>query len=279
MRVIDAREITAAVAELCVSANVKLPDSLKNAVAEAAMRETHDGARDILKQLQTNAVLAETESLPVCQDTGYACVFLDIGTDVHIEGDVNEAVNKGVGMGYISGYLRASIVSDPLRRENTGDNTPAALYLRIVPGHSILVTVAPKGFGSENKSAIKMLNPSDGRDGVIDFVIETVKKAGASACPPVVIGMGIGGTFDMCACNAKRALLREVGERNSDAYYAQLEDEILSRINCLGIGPAGFGGDTTALGVSIIAAPTHIAGLPVAVNVSCHVTRHASRVI
>jgi fumarate hydratase subunit alpha len=279
MRIVDAKLITDAVARLCVEANINLPRDVRGAVRGARETEPWETARGVLSTIEENSELAAALGIPVCQDTGMACVFLDVGRDAHIDGDVYDAVNAGVARGYAEGFLRKSIVGDPLRRVNTGDNTPAALYLDIVPGDKITVTVAPKGFGSENMSRVKMLRPSDGADGVVDFVVETVELAGGNPCPPVVVGVGLGGNFDKAALLAKRALLRPLTEHNADAYYAELEAALLEKINALGIGPMGFGGKTTALGVAILAAPTHIAGLPAAVNVSCHVTRHASEVI
>lgn len=216
---------------------------------------------------------------PICQDTGVACVFLKIGQDVHINGDLTEAVNEGVRRGYRDGYLRKSVVKDPLRRVNTGDNTPAMLYIELVPGDKIELTVAPKGFGSENMSRIAMLKPSDGIEGVKNFILKTAEEAGPNPCPPIVIGVGIGGTFDKAALLAKKALMRSTDERNADEFYAELENEMLRKVSALGIGPQGFGGKTTALAVNIEAMPTHIAGLPVAVNINCHVTRHKSAII
>ena len=226
-----------------------------------------------------NYEIADEKNQPVCQDTGVACVFLKVGQDVHIEGDLTEAVNEGVRQGYGEGYLRKSVVRDPLDRVNTGDNTPAMLYVELVPGDKLEITVAPKGFGSENMSKIAMLRPSDGLQGVKDFVKKTVEEAGPNPCPPIVVGVGIGGTFDKAAYLAKKALLREVDQRNADPFYAKLEEELLEEINALGIGPQGFGGLTTALAVNIEKFPTHIAGLPVAVNINCHVTRHQTEVL
>ena len=226
-----------------------------------------------------NYQLADQKAQPICQDTGVACVFLKIGQDVHINGCLVDAINEGVRQGYREGYLRKSVVRDPLDRVNTNDNTPAMIYYEIVPGERLEITVAPKGFGSENMSQIKMLRPSDGVEGVRDFVIKVVEEAGPNPCPPVVVGIGIGGTFDKAAYLAKKALIRPVDIRNQDPYYAQLEQELLSAINKLGIGPQGFGGKTTALAVNIEQFPTHIAGLPVAVNINCHVTRHKTEVL
>ncbi|MDR3209965.1 MAG: fumarate hydratase [Oscillospiraceae bacterium] len=279
MRLVDPASLTDAIARLCVSANTRLPPDIAASLAERAVSEPWPPARDTLAALSENAALAERRGVPICQDTGVACVFLDIGFGAHIDGDVYAAVNEGVRRGYTRGYLRSSIVADPLRRVNTGDNTPASVYIDLVPGDRVTVTVAPKGFGSENMSAVKMLKPSDGERGVADFAVSVAESAGASPCPPMVLGIGVGGTFDKCALLAKRALLRAAGEANPDPYYAALEREILTRVNALGIGPQGFGGETTALSAAILAAPTHIAGLPVAVNVSCHVTRHASEVL
>ena len=229
--------------------------------------------------IEENFSVAENDFVPICQDTGVACVFLEIGQDVHINGDLREAVDEGVRQGYTDGYLRKSVVKDPLDRVNTGDNTPAMLYTEIVPGEELKITVAPKGFGSENMSAIKMLKPSDGIEGVKKFILETVENAGPNPCPPIVVGVGIGGTFDKAALLAKKALMRSTDVRNGDKLYADLEEEMLEKINALGIGPQGVGGATTALAVNIEKMPTHIAGLPVAVNINCHVARHRSAVL
>ncbi|MDR0446703.1 MAG: fumarate hydratase [Oscillospiraceae bacterium] len=279
MRIIPTDAITDAVARLFRDANIRLPSDIRAAVDAAIESEPWDDARRTLKTIRENADIAESRGVPICQDTGMACVFIDIGIDAHIDGDVYAAVNDGVARGCAEGYLRASIVRDPLRRENTGDNTPAAVYIDLVPGDKIKITVAPKGFGSENMSRVKMLRPADGVAGLVDFVVSTVESAGGSACPPVVVGVGVGGSFDKAALLAKRALLRGLDEPNPDPYYARLERELLEKINALGIGPMGFGGATTALGVSILSMPTHIAGLPAAVNISCHVTRHLSEVL
>jgi fumarate hydratase subunit alpha len=279
MRIIAPEKISDAVARLFIDANVRLPPDIRAAVSRALKNEPWQPARRVLETIDENADEAEARGIPICQDTGMACVFLEIGYDAHIGGDVYAAVDSGVARGCAGGYLRASIVRDPLRRENTGDNTPAAVYIDLVPGDNIKITVAPKGFGSENMSRIKMLRPSDGARGVIDFVVSAVEDAGGSACPPVVVGVGVGGSFDKAALLAKRALLRPLDEPNPDPYYAELERELLEKLNALGTGPMGFGGKTTALGVSVLSAPTHIAGLPAAVNISCHVTRHASEII
>lgn len=276
MRNIDAKLIEDTVARLCIEANLRLPDDVVSAIECAETEEPWDGAKRILSLLGDNVRIAEEKTLPMCQDTGMACVFLELGQDVHIDGDLEEAVNNGVRRGYGEGYLRKSVVCDPLRRINTGDNTPALLSVKLVPGESLRITVMPKGFGSENMSALKMLKPADGVEGVKRFVLETVEKAGANPCPPIIVGVGIGGSFDKAAYLAKHALLRPLDKPNRDEYYAALEKELLDKINALGIGPQGFGGKTTALAVLIESMPTHVAGLPVAVNISCHATRRKS---
>ncbi len=279
MREIDALLITQTVKKLCIEANCHLGSDMKNCICESCSNETWPPAREILERIIENYEIADETNMPICQDTGVACVFLKIGQDVHINGDITEAVNEGVRMGYEEGFLRKSVVRDPLDRVNTGDNTPAMLYFEIVAGDKIEIIVAPKGFGSENMSQIAMLSPSDGLQGVKSFVKKVVEEAGPNPCPPIVVGVGIGGTFDKAAYLAKKALLREVDERNKNAFYAQLEQELLDEINKTGIGPQGFGGRTTALAVNIEQYPTHIAGLPVAVNINCHVTRHKTEVI
>lgn len=276
MRNIDAKVIEDTVARLCIEANLRLPPDVINAIERAEKAEPWDGAKHILSLLGDNVRIASEKTLPVCQDTGMACVFVELGQDVHIEGDFEQAVNNGVRRGYGEGYLRKSVVCDPLRRVNTGDNTPALVTVKLTRGDKMRITVMPKGFGSENMSALKMLKPADGVEGVRNFVLDTVEKAGANPCPPIIVGVGIGGSFDKAACLAKHALLRPVNEPNPDEYYAALERELLDKINALGIGPQGFGGNTTALAVLIEAMPTHVAGLPVAVNISCHATRRAS---
>lgn len=276
MRNIDSKVIEDTVARLCIEANLRLPPDVINAIERAEKAEPWDGAKRILSLLGDNVRIASEKTLPVCQDTGMACVFVELGQDVHIEGDFEQAVNNGVRRGYGEGYLRKSVVCDPLRRVNTGDNTPALVTVKLTRGDKMRITVMPKGFGSENMSALKMLKPADGVEGVKNFVLETVEKAGANPCPPIIVGVGIGGSFDKAAYLAKHALLRPVDEPNSDEYYAALESELLDKINALGIGPQGFGGKTTALAVLIEAMPTHVAGLPVAVNISCHATRRAS---
>lgn len=277
MKNIDAKVIEDTVARLCIEANLRLPPDVINAIESAEKAEPWDGAKRILSLLGDNVRIASEKTLPVCQDTGMACVFVELGQDVHIDGgDFEEAVNNGVRRGYGEGYLRKSVVCDPLRRVNTGDNTPALLTVKLTRGDKMRITVMPKGFGSENMSALKMLKPADGVEGVKNFVLETVEKAGANPCPPIIVGVGIGGSFDKAAYLAKHALLRPVDEPNPDEYYAALESELLDKINALGIGPQGFGRKATALAVLIEAMPTHVAGLPVAVNISCHATRRAS---
>ena len=279
MRELDAARITEVVARLCVEANRHLPQDVKNCIACAREKEQWAPAQEILDRIKENYEIADRDEMAICQDTGMACVFLEIGQDVHINGNIADAVNAGVKKGYGEGFLRKSVVRDPLDRVNTGDNTPAMLYTDIVPGDQVKVTVAPKGFGSENMSQLKMLKPSDGLQGVKDFVIKVVEEAGPNPCPPIVVGVGVGGTFDKAALLAKKAIIRSAEERNANPFYAELEAELLEKINALGIGPQGFGGKTTALAVNIEYPPTHIAGLPVAVNLNCHVTRHKSEVL
>lgn len=275
IRELKAETITDAVRQLCLQANRTLPDDVKAAMDRAVEQEPWPLARQTLGLLEDNLRAAAEKELPICQDTGMACVFIELGQDVHIDGDLTEAVNEGVRRGYAEGYLRKSITGDPLKRQNTEDNTPAFLTLHLVPGDRCQITVAPKGAGSENMSRLGMLKPADGVQGVRDFVLETVRLAGSNPCPPIVLGVGIGCSFDQCAALAKRALLRPLDEPNPDPYYAALEKEWLQAVNEMGIGPQGFGGATTCLGLSIEQAPTHVACLPVAVNVSCHVTRRA----
>lgn len=279
MREIDSSLISEVVARLCIDANYHLPPDMKKQIISSSKEESWETASIILDQIIENFNIADENLQPICQDTGLACVFLSIGQDVHIKGNLEDAVNEGVRKGYSKGYLRKSVVSDPLNRVNTGDNTPAMIYYDICPGDKLKITVAPKGFGSENMSQIKMLKPSDGIDGVKDFVIKVVEDAGPNPCPPIVVGVGIGGTFDKAAYLAKKALMRPVDQQNSEDFYAELEEELLEKINALGIGPQGFGGKTTALAVNIEKFPTHIAGLPVAVNINCHVTRHMTEEI
>ncbi len=276
MKEINVLDITKLVKKLCIDANYYISDDVQKKLEEAAEKEPWPMAKDILEKILKNIDIARNENVPACQDTGMACVFLEIGQDVHITGgDLESSIHEGVRQGYQEGYLRKSVVGDPLERINTKDNTPAVIYYDIVPGDKLGITVAPKGFGSENMSQIKMLKPSDGVEGIKEFILKVVKEAGPNPCPPVVVGVGIGGTFDRAALLAKKALLRPLAESNPNTYYAALEEELLDKINKLGIGPQGFGGRTTALKVNIEAYPTHIAALPVAVNINCHVTRHA----
>ena len=279
MRTISAAEITEAVARLCIRANTLLPEDVDRALDCCRQSEPWALARETLALLQDNLVQARERDLPICQDTGMACVFVELGQEVHVEGNFEEAIHQGVRQGYGEGYLRKSIVGDPLRRVNTEDNTPASITVRIVSGDRCAVTVAPKGFGSENMSRLAMLKPADGVEGVKRFVVDTVRLAGPNPCPPMVLGVGIGGSFDKVAALAKHALLRPLNEPNPDPFYENLEDELLKEVNALGIGPQGFGGKITCLNVAIETAPTHVAGLPVAVNVSCHVTRRASELL
>ena len=280
MREIRAGQITQAVRDLCIRANKVLPCDIKARLAGAAERETSPLAKEILGDLMENCRVAREMDIPICQDTGMAVVFVRLGQEVHITGGLlTEAVNRGVSLGYTEGLLRCSVAGDPLRRVNTGDNTPPILHVRLVPGEQLTLTVAPKGFGSENMSRLQMLTPAQGVEGVKAFVMDTVKRAGANPCPPMVLGVGIGGDFEQVAEMAKRALMVPLDERNPAPYYAALERELLEMVNETGIGPQGLGGRTTCLGLHILQAPTHIAGLPVAVNVSCHVTRHATRVL
>ena len=276
MRTIHAQTITDTVAQLCIQANLHLPEDVRSALYEAHQQECWPLAQSTLGLLKDNLVAADAQRMPICQDTGMACVFVELGTDVHIEGDFEAAIHEGVRRGYTDGYLRKSIVADPLRRGNTGDNTPAAITVHLVNGDGCSITVAPKGFGSENMSRLAMLKPADGVEGFKRFVVETVRMAGSNPCPPIVLGIGVGGCFDKVAYLAKKALLRPLDQTHADPYYAQLEKELLQEINALGIGPQGFGGKTTCLGLAIEAMPTHVAGLPVAVNISCHVTRRAT---
>ena len=279
MREIKGEAISQAVARLCMSANRNLPEDVRACITRSREQEPWEPARGILDRIVENYEIAEEEQLPICQDTGVACVFLDVGQEVHIQGDLEQAVHEGVRRGYLEAGLRCSVVADPLRRVNTKDNTPAIVYTRLVPGDRLKITVAPKGAGSENMSRIAMLRPSDGAQGVKDFVVKTVEEAGPNPCPPIVVGVGIGGCFDRSAELAKRALLRPAGEPNPDPFYAAMERELLDRINPLGIGPQGLGGRTTALAVHIEVAAVHMASLPVAVNINCHVTRHESEVL
>lgn len=277
MRTIQAYEITKNIKEMCIEANYYLSEDMKEALKSAEKEEEGLG-KQILEQLKENLEIAANENIPICQDTGMAVIFLEIGQDVHIEGgSLEDAVNEGVRRGYIDGYLRKSVVRDPIYRENTKDNTPAVIHYSIVPGDALTITVAPKGFGSENMSRVFMLKPSDGIEGVRNAVLTAVKDAGPNACPPMVIGVGIGGTFEKCTLLAKKALTRPVGEHSEIPYVEKLEKELLEKINESKIGPAGLGGKITALGVNILTYPTHIAGLPVGINICCHVNRHCKR--
>lgn len=280
MRELSLLTVKQAVKELCIAANKFLPSDLGKLITEYGALEERDLPKSVMQTLSDNIKAAKKLDIPVCQDTGMAVVFAEVGQEIHFtDGCFEQAVNEGVAEGYAQGFLRRSVVSDPLRRVNTGDNTPAVLHTRIVPGDKLRLTVAPKGFGSENMSRIKMFTPSATLEDIIDFVVETAALAGSNACPPMVLGVGIGGDFEQCALLSKKALCRDVALKNPDEFYSQAEERMLEKINSLDIGPQGFGGKTTALSVAIEAAPTHIAGLPVAVNVGCHVTRHAERII
>ena len=277
MREISVETVKRTVARLCVEANCHLPEDVRARLRDFREQETWPVARNVLDQILENDRIADSQEAPICQDTGMACVFVEVGQEVHFAGgSLADAINEGVRWGYGEGYLRKSVVGDPLERKNTGDNTPAMIYYDMVPGDVCRITVAPKGFGSENMSQIKMLRPSDGVEGVKDFVLQVVEDAGPNPCPPIVVGVGIGGTFDKAALLAKQALLRPLDQPNDQPFYAALEEELLEKINQKGIGPQGFGGRTTALAVNICTMPTHIAGLPCAVNINCHVTRHKS---
>lgn len=280
MRTIHVSQITQNIKEMCIEANHCLAPDMDCALKEAASAEKSPLGRQILNQLQDNLQIAQEDRIPICQDTGMAVIFLEIGQDVHFEGgSLEDAVNEGVRQGYVDGYLRKSVVKDPIIRENTKDNTPAVIHCELKPGDSVTITVAPKGFGSENMSRVFMLKPADGIEGVKNAVLTAVEDAGPNACPPMVVGVGVGGTFEKCALLAKKALTRQVNKRSDIPYVKEMEEELLDRINRTGIGPGGLGGTTTALAVNIDTYPTHIAGLPVAVNICCHVNRHAARTI
>ena len=280
MKTIQYDKIVNTVAKMCIDANCNLNSDIRTAIEQSEKCEKSPVGKDILQKLIANADIAAEKQVPICQDTGMAVFFVKVGQDVHIEGgSLTNAINDGVRKGYTEGYLRKSVVKDPLNRINTKDNTPAVIHYDIVEGDLLEITVAPKGFGSENMSALRMLKPADGVDGVIGFVLETVEKAGPNPCPPMVIGIGIGGTMEKACLLAKQALTRDALTHNSDEYYANLEKELLQKINKLGIGPQGLGGTTTALSVNIETFPTHIAGLPVAVNINCHVTRHVTEIL
>ncbi len=280
MRNISAEIITNNIKEMCIEANHFLSPDMKRVFEKAADEETSALGKQILGQLRENLEIAGTDMIPICQDTGMAVIFMKVGQDVHIEGgSLTDAINEGVRQGYVDGYLRKSVVKDPIERENTKDNTPAVIHYDIVPGDKLDITIAPKGFGSENMSRVFMLKPADGIEGVKDAVLTAVKDAGPNACPPMVVGVGIGGTFEKCALLAKKALTRDLDGERPSGYVRELEDELLEKINALGIGPGGLGGSKTALAVNVETYPTHIAGLPVAVNICCHVNRHMHRVI
>ncbi|MDR0314753.1 MAG: fumarate hydratase [Oscillospiraceae bacterium] len=280
MREVNVNIITQAVKDLCIKANKTLPEDLANCILNCAKTETTDIAKKVMRDITDNLDAAAELGIPICQDTGMAVIFAEVGQDVHlVGGSFEDALNNGVSQGYTLGYLRCSIVRDPLNRVNTGDNTPAVIHTKIVQGDKIRITVSPKGFGSENMSAIKMFTPSANKDDIAEFIIRTVKDAGSNPCPPMVLGIGIGGDFELCAYLSKKALCRPVAQRNENEFYRDFEIYLLSEINKLGIGPQGFGGNTTALAVNIEYAPTHIASLPVAVNMGCHVTRHAEIII
>lgn len=281
MREIDCKVITENIKKLCIEANYHLPEDIENRICECIEEEIYQLAKDTLKNIKENFEISKEDVFPICQDTGMACVFVEIGQDVHITGgNLSDAINEGVRQGYEEGYLRKSVVDDAVfSRTNTKDNTPAIINYEIVPGDNLKITVAPKGFGSENMCKIKMLKPSDGIEGIKEFVLDTVEQAGPNACPPIVIGVGIGGNFEKVAMLSKKAMLRKIGTRNNDERYAKLEEELLEEVNRLGIGPAGYGGKTTALGLNIENYPTHIAGMPVAVSICCHVARHKEVVL
>ncbi|MCX4374979.1 fumarate hydratase [bacterium 1xD8-6] len=280
MRTISVQEITRNIKEMCIEANYELSDDVKNAIYYHEETESNQLGKQILSQLKENMDIAENENIPICQDTGMAVVFMKIGQDVHFDGgSVEDAINEGIRQGYTEGYLRKSVVGDPIERVNTKDNTPGVIHYELVPGDKVELTVAPKGFGSENMSRVCMLKPADGIEGVKEAILETVRLAGPNACPPVVVGVGVGGTFEKCVLLAKKALIRELGSHNPIPYVKDLEEEMLQKINTIGIGPGGLGGDTTALGINIETYPTHIAGLPVAINMCCHVNRHKTRII
>jgi fumarate hydratase subunit alpha len=277
MRQISCDDITRLVSILCIHANIFITDDIKDALEQSLRTEKSEQGRTILEDLLENISIAACKELPICQDTGMAVIFVEIGQEVHVfDGNLGEAITKGVSDGYTKGFLRASVINDPLLRVNTKDNTPPIIHYEIVSGDAFKITVAPKGFGSENMSAMRMLNPSDGIEGVKSFILETVTKAGSNPCPPIIVGVGIGGTIEKTALIAKKSLLREIGQHNPLKHIADLEAEMLDKINQLGIGPGGLGGLTTALAINIEVFPTHIAGLPVVVNMSCHATRHAS---
>lgn len=276
MREINVEVIENTIRDLCIHANIYLPEGLERCIESCVCKEVSPAGKAVFEDLKANIEAAKKENIPICQDTGMAVIFIEVGQDVHfVGGSFEEAVERGVSRGYTEGFLRCSVVGDPLERVNTGDNTPPVVHIKITEGEKVKIDVCPKGFGSENMSALKMFTPSASHDDIVDFVVETVSKAGSNPCPPMVVGVGIGGNFEKCAYLAKKALCRDVTVRNPKKLYAELEEKMLERINKLGIGPQGFGGKITALCVNIEQGPTHIAGLPVSVNIGCHVTRHA----
>ncbi len=280
MRIIESKEVTNNIKEMCIEANHFLPSDMEEGLAEAFKSEQSILGKEVLGQLLDNLRIAGEDMIPICQDTGMAVIFIEVGQEVRFEGGyIEEAIQSGVRQGYAEGYLRASVVADPLLRANTGDNTPAIIHYSVVPGEKVNITVLPKGFGSENMSRLFMLKPSDGRDGIIKAILTAVKEAGANACPPMTVGVGIGGNFEKCAILAKKALTRPINQYSGISHIREMEEELLGRINLSGVGPAGFGGSVTALAVNIETFPTHIAGLPVAVNICCHANRHCTRTI
>lgn len=280
MREINVKEVEDVIRELCIKANLYLPEDMEECIKQGREKEKSPVGKNVFDDIVENINVARSETIPICQDTGMAVIFMEIGQDVHfVGGSINEAINRGVSRGYIDGRLRCSVVEDPLERVNTGDNTPPVVHMKYTEGDKVHIMVAPKGFGSENMSQLKMMTPSVTREEIVDWVVSVVAKAGSNPCPPMVLGVGIGGDFEKCAYLAKKALCRSVSVRNPKPLYAELEAEMLEKINKLGIGPQGFGGTQTCLAVNIEQAPTHIAGLPVSVNVGCHVTRHASKTI
>jgi len=280
MREISVKDVISRVKDLCIDANYNLGEDVEKALKEGYQKEESPTSKETLNQIIENVQIAKQGEFPLCQDTGFAVVFVDMGDQVFVkDGNLFDAINEGVRQGYKEGYLRKSILGDPIERKNTGDNTPAVIHMNVVKGDKLKITVAPKGGGSENMSEVKMMKPSDGVEGVKEFVIDMVRRSGSNPCPPIIVGVGIGGTFEKCAEMAKRALLREVGERNANPFYAKLEEELLERVNKLGIGPQGFGGRVTALDVHIETYPCHIASFPAAVNIQCHAARHKEAVI
>lgn len=280
MRIVQVETVTNHIKEMCIEANHYLSTDMHQGMENATKVEKSVLGKQVLRQLQENLEIAKEEMIPICQDTGMAVIFMEIGQEVHFEGgNLEDAINEGVRLGYKEGYLRKSVVGDPLIRENTKDNTPAVIYYEIVPGDQVKITVEPKGFGSENMSRVFMLKPSDGKEGVMDAILTAVRDAGPNACPPMVVGVGIGGTFEKCALMAKKALVRPIDEFSEIPYVKEMEEELLEKINKTGIGPGGLGGTTTALGININTYPTHIAGLPVAINICCHVNRHVIRIV